>query len=53
LSPLCAQKPTISERSLAADGLQKDGAPVKIEELLLTAGEHTHVDGFVVSIPIR
>ena len=46
LSPLCAQKQTSSKRTLAADRLQKDGTPVKIEELLLAASEHANVDDF-------
>ena len=53
LSPLCAQKRTSSKRSLDADRLQQDGTPVKIEELLLAASEHAHVDDFCGVEPNR
>jgi hypothetical protein len=38
---------------LNACGLEQDGAPVKIQELFLTAGEPAHIDSLLVSMPIR
>lgn len=60
LSPLCGPEQTSSERcswfafmiarrsarmALAADRLQENRVPVKIEELLLAAAERAHIDG--------
>jgi hypothetical protein len=39
--------PMIQRHALRADRLEQNGAPVKIEKLLLAAGEPTHVNNLL------